>query len=1305
MLGPVLRPFRLPPLLGSCIALSAAMGLVAVVAAGVWSGTALAAPPSAQQAKLTASDAASGDLFGSSISIDGDTAVVGATGDDDKGIQSGSAYVFVRSGTTWSQQAKLTPGDGAAGDQFGISVGISGETVVIGALEKAYAFVRDGTTWSEQQKLTASDAASGDHFGVSVGIIGDAAFVGADHDDHQMGAVYAFLRTGTTWTEQQKITSLDGSGSDRFGAAVAVSGDRVIIGTGFGGWAYVFVRSGSIWSQQQKLTAGDGAPSVALDGDTAVLGVFGDDDMGIQSGAVYVFLRTGVIWSERQKLTAADGAAGDAFGGHVGISGSTIVVGANGDDGAGSSSGSAYVFEATAAVSGLADLSVSKGDSLDPVMAGDKLTYSVTAMNNGPDTSTNAVLVDVLPPGVTFVSATGSATCMESGGTVSCALGDMANGASTTVDILASVNSMTMGSITNTAGVAGDETDPNATNNTAFETTTVEAVAIQQAKLVASAAAGADFFGTSVAMGGDTVVIGASAGFPGNPTGSADVFVRNGTTWSHQQELTASDASLGNAMGISVGISGDTVVVGASGDDHAGNASGAAYIFVRSGTTWNQQQKLTAIDAAATDFFGRRVAISGETVVVGATADDDAGSASGSAYVFVRSDSTWSQQAKLTAGDAAAGDVFGFVAIDGDTVVIGAVQGDVGRVRTGSAYAFVRSGSSWSEQAKLTGSDSGTNDRFGSSVFVSGDSVVIGSPNADDSGGLSGSAYVFALQQAADLAISKFDNLDPVTPGDELVYSLTVVNNGSGTSTNVRLVDTLPPGVSFVSSTPGSPTCAESGGVITCTLGALATNTSSTVTILVNVPPTTTHGTILTNTAIVTATAFDPNAANNSSTATTTVSAGADLAVAKSDSPDPVLAGTDLTYTLTVTNHGPATSTGAVLTDTLPVGVTFVSSTPPSCEDSVGTVTCDLGALGTGETTTVAIEVAVGPSTRGTLTNTATVSGTETDPNATDNSSTATTTVSAKVDLSISKADSPDPVIAGTVLNYVVTVANAGPSDATGVTVTDVLPAGASYVSATSGQGGCTGSDTITCSLGSLAADASTTVTIQAGVNSSTTGTMTNAASVIGNEPDSNGADNTTTLLTTVNSVADLSVTKQGPPGQVISGTSMSYVLTVTNGGPSDATRVTLTDTLPSGVAYATSSLGSSACVESSGTVTCGLGMIAAGDTASFTIHVNVGSSTTGFITNTVSVTSSATDPGQSDNTATEVTVARVHPDLPSLAQWGLVAMTVILAMTIVWQRRRFRGASPSPIDSRGKGPGRLRIGAVRLGRSRKERG
>src|SRR6266498_4028747 len=320
-------------------------------------------PTLSQEAKLTAGDAASGDQFGAAVGISGEIAVVGAPVDDTAaGPNAGSAYVFVRSGTGWSQQAKLTASDAAAGDIFGFSVAVTGDTVVVGAsgdnmlAGSAYVFVRSGTGWSQQAKLTASDAASGDRFGDAVGISGNTVVVGASDAASDAGSAYVFVRSGTSWSQQAMLTASDAAVFDLFGRALAVSGDTAVVGaisddTDAGpdaGSAYVFVRSGTGWSQQAKLTASDAASGDRF-GDA--VGISGDTAVvGAQfgdtiAGSAYVFVRSGTSWSQQAKLTASDAAAFDFFGAAVAISGDTVVVGALADDtDAGSNAGSAYVF-------------------------------------------------------------------------------------------------------------------------------------------------------------------------------------------------------------------------------------------------------------------------------------------------------------------------------------------------------------------------------------------------------------------------------------------------------------------------------------------------------------------------------------------------------------------------------------------------------------------------------------------------------------------------------------------------------------------------------------------------------------------------------------------------------------------------------------------------------------------------------------------------------------------------------------------------------------------------------------------------
>lgn len=325
--------------------------------------------------ELLASDGAAGDIFGNSVAIDGDSTIVGAVQEDDAAANAGAAYVFLRSAGIWSEQQKLIPNDAGINDQFGIAVDIDADTVVIGSVFNdgtaidsgaAYIFTRTGSTWSQQAKLIASDGAATDAFGQAVAIDGDTAVIGAEQDNDagtNSGSAYVFVRSGSVWTEQAKLTASDAAAFDRFGSSIDVDGDTAIVGAtaddnigGFSaGSAYVFTRSGSVWNEQAKLLASDGVNShvfgeaVAIDGDAAVIGAIGDDDVAIDAGAAYRFSRSGTIWTEDRKMTASDGGVGDQIGRSVSISGSTAVVGTRTDDDNGTDSGAAYVFDLSGA--------------------------------------------------------------------------------------------------------------------------------------------------------------------------------------------------------------------------------------------------------------------------------------------------------------------------------------------------------------------------------------------------------------------------------------------------------------------------------------------------------------------------------------------------------------------------------------------------------------------------------------------------------------------------------------------------------------------------------------------------------------------------------------------------------------------------------------------------------------------------------------------------------------------------------------------------------------------------------------------
>ncbi len=322
--------------------------------AGVWT----------EQGEILPDDGERGDYFGISVSISGDTAIVGAPGDSGNGSDSGSAYVFTRTDGVWLQQAELLADDGAQDDRFGSSVCLSGDTAIVGAANNndngqvsgsAYIFTRSGGVWTQQVKLLPADNEAGDWFGDSASIDGDTVAVGAWGDGRCEGSVYVYTRSEGLWTQQAKLQPADGAPQTYFGVSVSLSESSVVIGAHRAdanaeesGAAYVFVRNGDTWSERSKLLPADGFAhgrfgfTVSLDGNTAIVGrpISSDHD----TGAAYVFTRTGADWIPQAKLQSSDGAMGDVFGYSVSISGDTAIMGVPGDDDIGDHSGSAYIF-------------------------------------------------------------------------------------------------------------------------------------------------------------------------------------------------------------------------------------------------------------------------------------------------------------------------------------------------------------------------------------------------------------------------------------------------------------------------------------------------------------------------------------------------------------------------------------------------------------------------------------------------------------------------------------------------------------------------------------------------------------------------------------------------------------------------------------------------------------------------------------------------------------------------------------------------------------------------------------------------
>jgi hypothetical protein len=325
--------------------------------------------PQCQTQKLVASDAAANDRMGNALAVSGNWMIVGAEANDDLGLAAGTAYVFQRQGSTWVQTQKLHASDAASGASFGWSASISGGVLVVGApghepqsAGAAYVFERIGTIWTETALLLASDKAPTDQFGQSVSVSGDRIIVGAPSSNAPLfisGSAYIYEKTAGVWGEVVKLTASDAAASDGLGFSVAIEGDTAVVGNlgdegpagqNNTGSAYVFQEIGGTWFEIQKLTPSTPqisqifGVSASISGSTIIVGAMSDDTAAINAGAAYVYENQGGSWTEVQKLTATDSNNGNACGFSVTVVGDWILMGCLGDGDVGTASGSAYAF-------------------------------------------------------------------------------------------------------------------------------------------------------------------------------------------------------------------------------------------------------------------------------------------------------------------------------------------------------------------------------------------------------------------------------------------------------------------------------------------------------------------------------------------------------------------------------------------------------------------------------------------------------------------------------------------------------------------------------------------------------------------------------------------------------------------------------------------------------------------------------------------------------------------------------------------------------------------------------------------------
>ena len=890
-----------------------------------------------ETAKLTASDRQPSGYFGFSVALDGDTAVIGARqhSDSEIGAGSGAAYVFTKQSGVWGEKAKLTPSDAAARDNFGVSVAVDGDTVVVGSWQdddngrnsgSAYVFEKPTLGWArtfETLKLTAPDGAANDRFGWSVAVDlddvrGDLALVGAYSDDtaaaldagsaHMLGipdwvdiggsddATISLtvtkelddpdtdLSNGTEYAFQVRALNRSGAGpaSDGVSATplgppsdlrglMSEDGDTQVrlywnapaedsarapitryeyqyqekdtngnVGAWNDNWEKI-PDSGPATTEYMKTELVNKAytfrvravnmigESPASTVDATPTGVPpAAPDLTAEAGDTQVRLK----WNDPQDFsidryeyqwTGNDGTS--SWIGVPKLMGRTI---AYQYTVAGLTNDVEYTFrvravdepddfgvvsvDVTATPSGVeldalnnpvpirpdppANLTADPGDSKvtltwdDPDDASiDKYQYQYLQENTdgafsdwGTDwtdvPSSNASTTEYIHFGLTngvnyrfrirAVDLAGPGTDDDefsnpSGNAEAIPLPDRPR-APTNLNVTARNQEVTLTWRAPPSSVVDK----------------YEVLHLQASELAPVNVAVNDKFGYSVAVDGDIAVVGAYQDDSDEPNGIVDsgaayVFTRSGgVVWDEGVKLTASDGAPYDNFGISVAVDDNTIVIGASGDDDNGADSGSVYVFTRDpySGVWSQAAKLTASDGEALGYFGQSVAVSGDTVLVGAYQDDDEGNDledSGSVYVFTKptSEGGWSDwhdlpqtatnennddkdrlTAKLTASDAADDDNFGTsVALDGDTAVIGAPGDDDNGIDSGSVYVFVKPLNGWAttstHTAKLTDRGGAAGDSFGVSVAVDGVTAVVGAHQHDDKGIDSGSAYVF----------------------------------------------------------------------------------------------------------------------------------------------------------------------------------------------------------------------------------------------------------------------------------------------------------------------------------------------------------------------------------------------------------------------------------------------------------------------------------------------------------------------------------------------------------------------------------
>ncbi|WP_433328403.1 DUF7507 domain-containing protein [Spirillospora sp. CA-294931] len=878
-----------------------------------------------------------------------------------------------------------------------------------------------------------------------------------------------------------------------------------------------------------------------------------------------------------------------------------------------------------------ADLVLSKTAAPAPAVPGSPLTYTVTLRNAGPSSARDVVVEDVLPRGLTGPSADASqGACAIAGRTVRCPAGTVEPGGTVTVTVAGRVAADATGTLTNTATATSSTPDP--TPPTAATETPLRPTANLRITKTAR---------PQQVNAGDEVTYTLSVHNAG-PSDATGVVVTDDVPaplrFARATTSSGGCARDGATVRCALGDLPDggdaTVTVVAAVPDDAEPAGIGNEAKVDASSTDPDPSDNTAAHTVRTERAAnvriaktadRAALVAGERVTYTLRVANDGPSTARDVVVTdAPPDGTTAESARSTRGGCAVRD---------------------GRVRCGLG-TLGRDGTATITVVALVGADrpAGT--------LTNTAEVTTRTPETTDSD--NAAALVTEVRRAADLTAGKSAEPDSVDAGGEVAFRLTARNAGPSTAQDTVLTDTLPDGLEFVRGRGPAGDCAERGGRITCPAGTIAPGEDAQATITVRVPPGARAGEF-TNTVEAFSATPDPKPGDNTAATTVTVRSSAKLSIVKSADPADPVAGTPVTYTLTVRNDGPSTARGATVADDVPAAVREIAAVPSqgTCSSGGQRVECALGDLDPGVTATVRIRGTLDPGASGKIENTATVTSETPNPDPSGTTDTSTGTVTPRADLGMTKEFDPGAVQAGGGMTYLLRAVNQGPSTARDVVLTDALPAGVTAADIEAVNGTCENArQVITCRAAELGVGEVLQVRVLAHVDESfRDDEVTNTAAVRSATPDPAPDNNSAKVTTRVDEAADLSVVKSSTGTVVVPGQPMTYDIRVHNAGPSTARDVTLLDSLPEGMSateVTVTPAGAGRCALDGRRVTCGFGTIRQGESVVVTINDAVlGPDHTGATaTNRATVRAETPDPHPDDNTVELPLPVRASADL-----------------------------------------------------------